>query len=201
MYFSNCFNIVIIGTYNISLDQLRNPSPLLKVRDVKEWYVEYLAEEFKKEKNDHEEMTASLVVIGNVTREEFRTRELNSYSFQVIGGVHRYLSLLKIKGQSTITRKCAVYGSEMSRSTILRLANQQNEVNKIQRTTTLAEVAATCRRLMFAHFASNDLSDDGKNMPHIPRYNTQKYREWKAECVTYLSSPTTVCMYMHVCFA
>ena len=51
------------------------------------------------------------------------------------------------------------------------------------------------------HFASNDLLDDGKNMPHIPRYNTQKYREWKAECVTYLSSPTTVCMYMHVCFA
>ena len=80
----------------------------------------------------------------------------------------------------------------MSRNAILRLGNQQNEVNKIQRATTLCEVAATCRRLLYAHFASDNLKDDGEYMPHIPRYNTQKYREWKAECVSYLSSSTTV---------
>lgn len=182
----------ITGTYNITLEQLRNPSPLLRVRDVKEWYVEYLAEEFRKENNDHEEMTAPLVVIANVTKEDWRTRDLNSYTFEVVGGVHRYLALLKIRGQNTITRKCAVYGAELSRSEILRLANQQNEISKIQRATTLSEVAATCRRLMFEHFATGDLLDDGKNMPHIPRYNTQKYREWKTECVSYLASPTTV---------
>ena len=59
----------IIGTYNISIDQLCNPNPLLRVRDVKEWCVEYLAEEFKKENNGHEEMTAPLVVPANVTKE------------------------------------------------------------------------------------------------------------------------------------
>lgn len=26
---------------------------------------------------------------------------------------------------------------------------------------------------MFAYFVNNDLLDDGKNMPYIPRYNTQ----------------------------
>ena len=156
-----------------------------------------MAEEFKKENNDHEEMTAPLVVVANVTKEKLHTRDLNSYTFDVIGGIHRYLALLKIKGQNTLTRKCAIYGAELSRNAILRLANQQNEINKIQRATTLAEVAATCRRLMFAHFTSGDLLDDGENMPNIPRYNTQKYREWKTECVSYLSSPTMVSV---ICF-
>ena len=41
-------------------------------------------------------MTAPLVVIAKVTKEEFRTRDLSSYTFEVIGGVHRYLALLKI---------------------------------------------------------------------------------------------------------
>ena len=95
-----CYH-TIAGTYNVSLDQLNSPSPLLRVREVKEWFVEYLAEELKKENNDHEEMTAPLVIIAKVTKEEFRTRDLSSYTFEVIEGVHRYLALLKI-GQKCI---------------------------------------------------------------------------------------------------
>ena len=58
--------------------------------------------------------------------------------------------------------------------------------------TTLAKVAATCWQLMFTHFASGALLDDGENKPNSPRYSIQKYHEWKTECVSYLSSPTTV---------
>jgi len=79
----------------------------------------------------------------------------------------------------------------MSRNAILRLANQHNEVNQVQRTTSFPEVAATCRRLLFVHFGEG-MEDDGEQMPQIPRYNTQKYRDWKSECLSFLSSPTTV---------
>ena len=44
---------------------------------------------------------------------------------------------------NALTRKCAIYGAEL-RSALLCLANQQIEIIKIQRVTTLAKVAATC---------------------------------------------------------
>ena len=79
---------------------------------------------------------------------------------------------------NALTRKCAIYGAEL-RSALLCLANQQIEIIKIQRVTTLAKVAATCWQLMFTHFANGALLDDGKNMPNSPRYSIQKYHEWK----------------------
>ena len=82
-----------------------------------------------------------------------------------------------------------LYG--LSRNAILRLSNQHNEINKMQRATSFPEVANTCRRLLFVHFGEG-VEDDGHQMPVVPRYNTQKYKTWKTECTTYLTSPTTV---------
>ena len=166
----------------------------MKVREVKDWYVDFLAEEIQKENRDLEELPAPLVVMASSTKDDSHMREKSSYTFQVVGGVHRYLTILKINEgkKKNLTRKCAIYGSGLSRNAILRLANQHNEVNKMQRATSLAEVAATCRRLMFIHFADDNMADDGSHSPNIPRYNTKKYHEWKPECMEYLSSPATV---------
>ena len=59
-----------------------------------------------------------------------------------------------------ITRQCSVYGSDMSRLSLLILATQHNDINQIQRNTTFPIVAASCRRLLFVHF-SEDQEDDG----------------------------------------
>ncbi len=184
----------IAGTHDIPVDQLRDPPACLRVRDVKQWYVNYLADELRKENHDLEELTAPLLVLASTTKEEFRTRDMSSYTFEVVGGVHRFLAILKINEDDKkkfSSRKCAIYGTGLSRNAILRLANQHNEVNKVQRMTSFAEVASSCRRLLFIHFGEGT-EDDGKQMPQIPRYNSQKYRDWKTECMTYLSSPTTV---------
>ena len=192
---SNSTLTYISGTYDLPINQLRDPPQCMRVRDVKEWYVNYLADELCKDHHDHEELTAPLLVLASTTKEDFRTKDISSYSFEVVGGVHRFLAILKINGDATkkkiTTRKCAIYGAGLSRNAILRLGNQHNEINKVQQMTSFPEVAATCRRLMFIHFGEN-MVDDGNQMPQIPRYNSQKYREWKSECMTYLSSPTTV---------
>ena len=175
----------------------------MKVREVKEWYVDYLANEILQDNRDLEDLTAPLLVVASSTKEDFRTREMSSYSFQVIGGLHRYLAILKINDSEekkrVQSRKCAIYGAGMTRGTILRLANQHNEVQKVQRATAFSEVTATCRRLMYIHFGEG-MEDDGSQCPQIPRYNSQKYRDWKTECMTYLSSPTTVSGNMDVYF-
>lgn len=108
--------------------------------------------------------------------------------------MQRYCAILKLneKGGTTITsRKCLVYGNKLSRTSLLLLARKHNEVNEIQRETTFGEVAASCRRLLFCHF-SNGQKDDGLYMPTIPRYNSDKYRAFKKECVTFLHGPRIV---------
>ena len=35
---------------------------------------------------------------------------------------------------------------------------------------------------MFSHFAPGR-KDDGSFTPEVPRYNTQKYRDWKQQCL------------------
>ena len=83
----------------------------------------------------------------------------------------------------------------MSRLALLVLARQHNEINQIQRNTTFPEVAASCHRLLFAHFGEEGTSDDGEYMPDIPRYNTQKFRDFKQECIGYLCSSRVVRYY------
>lgn len=114
----------------------------------------------------------------------------------MIGGIQRFSAISKLNeaaGTKIISsRKCTVYGKGLSRQSLLILAKQHNEFNQIQRETTFPEVAASCRRLVFAHFAEGS-EDDGQYMPSIPRYNSEKYRNFKKECVTYLHSPRVVC--------
>ena len=122
----------------------------------------------------------------------------------MIGGIQRYNAILRINdinqitGRNIITRKCAVYGKGLTRAALLVLARQHNEINQVQRVTSFPEVAACCRRLLFSHFAEG-ASDDGVTNPSLPRYNTQAYRAFKQECMTFLLSSQTVCgnTYMH----
>lgn len=89
-----------------------------------------------------------------------------------------------------LSRKCCVYGADMSRQALLTLARQHND--HIQRETTFPEIAASCRRLLFIHFGDEDKSDNGNYMPTIPRYNAEKYKNFKQECLSYLMSPQLV---------
>lgn len=162
---------------------------------MKEWYVDYLAGEMEQDTGDREELTPPFVVIASCIKEEFHARSLNSYTFDVIGGVHRFRAITKSNTEKKIiSRRCAVYGASLSRNAILRRSNQHSEVNKMLRAMSFPEVASSCRRLLFVHFGEG-MEDDGEQMPVVPRYNTQKYRAWKTECSTYLTAPGTVRFY------
>ena len=121
------------------------------------------------------------------------------YYQQVIGGIQRFNAISKVNdmdgARKISSRKCAVYGSGLSRSALLVLAKQHNEFNQIQRTTSFPEIAACCRRLLFSHFAQEAEVDDGDTMPEVPRYNTNAYREFKQECLQFLVSTQVVCGY------
>ncbi len=121
---------------------------------------------------------------------------LPSHYYQVIGGIQRFTAITRInarnEGRKITTRKCAVYGSGLSRSASLVLARQHNEYNQIQRTTSFPELAACCRRLLFSHFASENEGDDGVTLLDVPRYNTQAYRAFKQECLGFLTSSQVV---------
>jgi hypothetical protein len=91
-----------------------------------------------------------------------------------------------------VSRRCCVYSTSLSRKCLLVLARQHNDYNEIQRETTFAEVSASCRRLLFLHFAEESEEDNGRYMPVIPRYNTNRYKEFKQECLYYLHSPRLV---------
>jgi len=85
----------------------------MKVWEVKDWYVDFLAEEIQKENRDLEELPAPLVVMASSTKDDFHMREKSSYTFQVVGGVHRYLTILKINEgkKKNLTWKCAIYST------------------------------------------------------------------------------------------
>ena len=53
-----------------------------------------------------------------------------------------------------------VYGAGVSRKLLLVLARQHND----------------------CHFAEEGNTNDGEYMPHVPRYNSNQYREYKQEC-------------------
>lgn len=145
------------------------------------------------ESEDHEDLTSPLLVIASVPKSEFQEKKSDKYTYSVIGGVQRFNAILKVNKEGDrkiIARRCCVYGSDLSKRASLALARQHNEFNQIQRSTTFLEISGLCRRLMFAHFS--DHSDDGVFMPVIPRYNSQKYRDWKAECITFLGSSQVV---------
>ena len=74
-------SICITGTFTLPISCLRNPPPQLRVRDIKEWYIDYLVNLL--EKDDHEELTAPLLVIASVGPAEFRSSLISTYSYEV----------------------------------------------------------------------------------------------------------------------
>ena len=84
-----------------------------------------------------------------------------------------------------------LYGNGLSTSAILLLPRQHNEYNQIQRVTTFPEVAAYCRCLLFSHFGA-DIVDDENASLEIPRYNSQLYRDYKLDCVTFVTNSQVV---------
>ncbi len=49
------------------------------------------------------------------------------------------------------------------------------------------------RRLAYAHFSEEGQHDDGEYDPPVPHYNTQRYRQWKKECMGLCLTPSVVC--------
>lgn len=114
---------------------------------------------------------------------------------QVIGGIQRYSAICRVNelgGRKISNRKCCIYGHGLARQAALVLARHHNEYNLIQRSTSFAEVSACCRRLLYSHFASEGVTDDGEMEPTVPRYNSTRYRVFKQECLTFMLSTQTV---------
>ena len=159
-----------VGTFSLNITNLREPPEYLKVREVKEWYVELLMKMLEGSEEgyeDYEELTAPLLVICSVEKQEFKIKSLNTYTYQVVGGVQRF-----------------------------KVAQHHNFFNQVQWRTTFVEVAATCRRLCFKHFG-NVHADDGLFNPIVTRYNTTQYRKWKKECINACQTPNVVCIYCY----
>jgi hypothetical protein len=74
--------------HNIPISLLREPPQYLRVREVKGWYVDYLVQMLLDEKDDHEDLTAPLLVIASVSKEEFKLKNLHSYSYEVSISFH-----------------------------------------------------------------------------------------------------------------
>ena len=62
---------------------MREPPPYLRVREVKEWYVDYLMTMLLEEENDHENLTAPLLVLASVTKADFQLKSLTNYTYEV----------------------------------------------------------------------------------------------------------------------
>ena len=69
------------GAFTLPFASLNEPSPTLQVRDVKDWYVEYLADMLAED--DQEELASPLLVIASVTKLEFRPERLGAYFYEV----------------------------------------------------------------------------------------------------------------------
>ena len=75
--------IFTLGTYQINVNQLQEPPEYLRVREVKDWYVDLLGEMLAEEAGDHEDLTAPLLVVASVTKEDFKVQNVNKYTYQV----------------------------------------------------------------------------------------------------------------------
>lgn len=69
---------------------LQSPSPDYQVREVKEWYIDYLADMLSKEDDDHEDLTAPLLVVASVNATDFQERKKDSYTYQVLSTIYMH---------------------------------------------------------------------------------------------------------------
>ena len=86
-----------IGTYQIPIHLLQEPPPVLMIREMKPWYVEYLVEMMGSSEGDHEDLTSPLLVTASVKKEDFRISQKDKYSYQVYAYV-RLLGFIYVKG-------------------------------------------------------------------------------------------------------
>jgi hypothetical protein len=77
---TTCYHI---GTFTIPFETLRDPPEYLRIRDVKEWYVDHLMGMLSQELDDHEDLTAPMLVVSSVPKQQFKQKELNKYTYQV----------------------------------------------------------------------------------------------------------------------
>ena len=77
-----CMNLfTFIGVFTLPVSALRNPPPYLRVREVKDWYVDYLATLLTNE--DAEDLTAPFMVVASVDTTAFQASNINSYTYDV----------------------------------------------------------------------------------------------------------------------
>ena len=75
-------------------------------------YVECLANMLGEESEDHEDLTAPLLVKASVPKTDFQEQKADKYTFEVIGGIQRFQAILKVnagKNRNIITRKCGLW--------------------------------------------------------------------------------------------
>ena len=79
-----CMNMslfMFIGVFTLPVSALRNPPPYLRVREVKNWYVDYLATLLTNE--DAEDLTAPFMLVVSVDTTAFQANNTNSYTYEV----------------------------------------------------------------------------------------------------------------------
>ncbi len=70
--------------YDLSFDLLKEPSGYYQViREVKEWFVQYLVNVLKEEETDHEDLTDPLLVIASCSVNEFKAVNQHNYTYEV----------------------------------------------------------------------------------------------------------------------
>ena len=61
------------------MDNLQDPPYHLHVLEVKKWYVELLMKMLEEEAEDHEELTADLLVVCSATKDVFKQRACHKW--------------------------------------------------------------------------------------------------------------------------
>ena len=51
---------------------------------------------------------------------------------------------------------------------------------------------------MFSHFAVEGETDDGETNPSVPYFNSNGYKAFKQECLTYLLTSQMVCFQLYL---
>ena len=75
--------------FSVPVTALVEPPAFLRVREVKDWYVDYLAGMLLQDKGDHEDLTAPLLVIASVTKDKFQETNINTYTYEVMILLHK----------------------------------------------------------------------------------------------------------------
>ena len=95
----------LLGTFRVSISAMKMPPPNLQVRDVKEWYVDFLTESMQ---DDNEDLSSPFLVICSVSKEEFRPECLASYSYDV--KLKYTLCTINAINSLLVTKYCNIVG-------------------------------------------------------------------------------------------